>query len=858
MLLEPAFASPRLAAFASSTRTQLDACAITANGRDISRAELTELVHTRAALLPDRLDGRCLVHIPFERTLEAVVSYLAVLEAGHVALVLSPAPNDEVLQAYSPDFRHRDDAFERVSYDGRPTHLLHDDLAVLTSTSGSTGSPKLVRLSHDNLRANAAGIAEALGLTPQDRGITALPLFYCYGLSVLHSHLMAGASIVLHDGSSIDDEFWDLVRRERVSNVPLVPHSAQWMLEHDVLDAAFPDLRMLTQAGGRLAPESVTRLAGSGSRQGIDLRVMYGQTEATARIAIAPAGAASTHPDTVGVAIRGTQVRLDHTVPEANSDGVGELVVTGDSVMLGYAEHADDLALGRMQHELRTGDLARIDDDGVIRIVGRRSGFVKLMGLRVDLGRVERLLGDAGYEAVVGGDDTGLRIAVAPRLRELRQAAKVRRAAAVASGVGPAVIDVAVTPIPLLDNGKVDRIGADALVRAATRDECSQTRRAVDGAGTGATVSMVAATIGDVLALDAVDPDKSFVEHGGDSLTHVPATARLTALVGDLPRDWHRRPVRELATATAQRRSTIETSVVVRAIAVVMICASHTQVVDLAGGAHILLALAGWSAARFGLALPDTGRRWRATLRSVIGIGVPTACAAFIGMVLTERYGWPNVFMLNWLFGSTSDSRVELWFIDALVLSLLVLTALVAIPAVARARDRDPWRLYLLIAALALVPRFVTQAVTDRPIDGLPYTVFWIVATGAALAHADDVVRKLVTIAVVVAGIATLFPDPRRSLMVVAGVTVIAFVPELRVPVRMIAPIVLLASASLYIYIFQFQLFQAVPDTGIGTVTAIIKTLTGLAGGCLIWWLADPAVRRLRNRLPAQPDRKDH
>lgn len=354
---------------------------------------------------------------------------------------------------------------------------------------------------------------------------------------------------------------------------------------------------------------------------------------------------------------------------------------------------------------------------------------MKLRGLRVDLGRVERLLGDAGYEAVVGGDDTGLRIAVAPRMRELRQAAKVRRAAAVASGVGPAVIDVAVTPIPLLDNGKVDRIGADALVRAATRDECSQTRRAVDDSRSGATVSVVAATIGDVLALDAVDPDKSFVEHGGDSLTHVPATARLTALVGDLPRDWHRRPVRELATATAQRRGTIETSVVVRAIAVVMICASHTQVVDLAGGAHILLALAGWSAARFGLALPDTGRRWRATLRSVIGIGVPTACAAFIGMALTERYGWPYVFMLNWLFGSTSDSRVELWFIDALVLSLLVLTALVAIPAVARARDRDPWRLYLLIAALALVPRFVTQAVTDRPIDGLPYTVFWIVAT---------------------------------------------------------------------------------------------------------------------------------
>ena len=837
--------------------------ALIAGGRTVTHGELAALVAERRADLPDAQDGRCLVLVELDRSVDSIVGYLATLAAGHAALVVPDACADSVLAQYRPEITCREGRFE--STDGlvaareiRPRHLLHPHLALLLSTSGSTGSPKLVRLSHENLRANADAISRVLGLTENDRGITALPLQYCYGLSVLHSHLRAGASLVVRDGSAVEPEFWAAVADHDVTNVPLVPHSATWALKEGMLDRALPNLRLLTQAGGRLAPADVRRLVQVCERGRRDFRVMYGQTEATARIAVQPEGLAGTSPDAVGVALPGLEVRLDHAVPEANSPDVGELVVRGASVMMGYAEHPDDLALGRMITELRTGDLATLDEHGVIRITGRRSGFVKIMGLRVDLARVEAALTELGHEVVVTGDDESIRVAVAPRgRRDWKISSQVRRSAATVSGLSPAAVHVAVTPLPLLANGKVDRLGADALVRAAHNENCENTRQAVDSSGGAVTVPMVAATLGDVLALDEIDPDKSFVEQGGDSLSHVPATARLTALLGDLPRDWHHRPVRDLATSHATAPRTLDTTVVVRALAVVMICASHTRVVDLAGGAHILLALAGWSAARFGLALPDAGRRWRATGRAVIGIGVPAACAAVAGMVLLDRYDWPNVFLLNWLFGSTVDSRVELWFIDALVFSLLLLTAALTVPTVARARERDAWRLYLLIMAIGLVPRFITQAVTERPIDGLPYTVFWLVAAGAALAHAQDFVRKMVTIALVAAGIATLFTDPYRALMVVAGVAVIAFVPQVRVPARATRLIVVLASASLYIYVFQFQLFQTIPNTGIGTVTALLKTLTGLAGGCLIWWLADPVVQRLRNLLPPTPPRKD-
>ncbi|WP_022910844.1 AMP-binding protein [Aestuariimicrobium kwangyangense] len=833
-----------------------------AGDRVVTGAELGRLVSERARLLPDSLDGRCLVHVRMERTLDAIIGYLAVLEAGHVALVLGPgqpgqaARTEQVVATYPADLDLVPGGFDWVGDPRGPRHLLHPDLTVLLSTSGSTGSPKLVRLSRENLRANARGIVAALGLTADDRGITSLPLHYCYGLSVLHAHLVAGASLVIDDGSPVEPEFWSTVRERGVTNVALVPHSAQWLADSALLDSGFPDLRMLTQAGGRLPARSISQLAAAASSTGCEVRVMYGQTESTARITIGPPGCAERHPDSVGRAVPGTGLRLDLSVPEADGPGVGELVVTGPSVMLGYAEHADDLALGRMQHELRTGDLATIDDHGFVRIVGRRRNFAKLMGLRVDLDRLEQLLGEQGHEVVVTGDDTGLRIAVNPAVHDdPGRASRVRRDAAAASGVGPAVIDVAVMPMPLLDNGKVDRIAADALVRAATLDSCRETRRSVDSGGEAVTVTDVAGVLASVLAVDSLDPDRSFVEQGGDSLTHVAATTRLGALVGDLPSDWHHRPLRELAAPEHRTSHRVETNVVLRALTVLMICFSHTRVIDAAGGAHVLLAIAGWNAARFGLSLEGARQRLQATLRSVVGVWLPTAAAAIVGMVASDRYGWANVFLLNWLFGGLDDTRVELWFVDSLVACLVVMTVLCAVPPIARARRADPWRVHVVIAALALVPRFVAHAISDAPVGGVPHTVFFIFAVGAAISHAATVQRRLVSLTVLAVGIVTYFPDPQRNLTILAGVCLLAFVRDVPVPRRLVSTVVVIASASLYIYVFQFQIFQLVPRWEPGVVPGIARSLAAVVGGCLLWWLADPFVTRLRSlvRLDGSP-----
>ncbi len=862
----------------------------------VDHGTLRARVDAAAAALPPVTSGRLLVHVPLGATVEEVVGYLAVVEAGHVALVTS----GQVAAAWQPDLVM---VGERAVAPGsgsagddpghgpvvlRHRHLLHPDLALLLSTSGSTGSPKLVRLSHANLRANALAIAAALGLTAADRGVTSLPLHYCFGLSVLHSHLAVGASVALTGASVLDDELWQLVDRGGVTDLAVVPHMVELMETTGVLEREHPSLRLLTQAGGRMAPERVARTAALGARHGWGLAVMYGQTEATARICVHDPAAVPAAPDAVGRPVPGTEVVLDTTVPEADPrTGSGEVVVRGPGVMLGYAEQPDDLALGRMVAELRTGDLGVLDDEGVLRVVGRRSGFVKLLGLRIDLGQVERALEAEGLTACVTGDDEGLRVAVEPvaGTEPADLAGTARRLAGQASGVGVGHVRVAVLPLARLANGKVDRAGCDVLVRGSDPDQCADARERVDAP---ALAVRVAGAVADVLGRDAVDLERSFVEEGGDSLSHVQASVRLTDLLGELPRDWHHRPLRELVESVSRgagapappaatggtgatgghgaTRATgargwvrrhlgapvpLETSVVLRALAVIAICGTHAGLFRILGGAHTLLVVAGFNAALFALSAPGIAQRWRGTARVLVGIAVPTMVVAALGLAY-GRYGWDNVFLANWLVGDIAYGKHnELWFVDALVASTLFVTAVLSVPAVARRWRLDPWPVAFTIVLLALVPRFVILTLFEGVLRGMMPTVLWLFAIGLALATARTVARRRWTMAAMVAGVATFFPDdPVRNLTILAGAAVLAFVPSIAVPRRLVPLVATLGAASLHIYLVQFHVLDVVPFPPLATVAALVA-------GVLVWRVADAPVRRLQRLVAGEPRRRD-
>ncbi|GGI03032.1 AMP-binding protein [Arthrobacter liuii] len=274
-----------------------DAPAIITDRVTVTYRELAERVEALGRRLGTE---RRLLALPGSNDVESLVAYLAALVGGH-PLILLPEDKHSALEAlvtaYDPDvvLRPANGEISLVERRQGSRHELHPDLALLLSTSGSTGSPKLVRLSHGNLQANAESIASYLGITAEDRAATTLPMSYCYGLSVVNSHLSRGASLVLTGLSVVDPCFWELFRQQHCTSFAAVPYTFELLDRVGFGDMDLPHLRYITQAGGRLASDQVRRYAQLGGRRGWDLFVMYGQTEATARMAYLPPHLAADH-----------------------------------------------------------------------------------------------------------------------------------------------------------------------------------------------------------------------------------------------------------------------------------------------------------------------------------------------------------------------------------------------------------------------------------------------------------------------------------------------------------------------------------------------------------------------------------
>jgi acyl-CoA synthetase (AMP-forming)/AMP-acid ligase II len=363
-----------------------------AAGRTLTYVDLASAVLRRAEDLIS--PSKSLVACLCRADTSSIVGYLASLAAGHAVMLIDAAADPRmvsaILDTYQVEFVLDGDACERLRHAGEP---IHDDLAVLLSTSGSTGTPKYVRLSRRNLDSNAAQIVQALGIDGDERAVHALPLPYSYGLSVLNSHLLAGASVVLPAASLVRPGFWEAVKEHRCTSMAGVPYTYTILSRIGFADLSLPGLRTLTQAGGRMEPATVLRFAYHMADRGGRLIVMYGQTEATARIAYLPPERVPDKPDRVGRPVPGAHLSIAAD---------GELIYEGPNVMLGYAQGRSDLALGDVNHGLlRTGDLAQVDDEGLYSIVGRKRRIAKLSGQRVNLDELETLLAPHGRVAAL-------------------------------------------------------------------------------------------------------------------------------------------------------------------------------------------------------------------------------------------------------------------------------------------------------------------------------------------------------------------------------------------------------------------------------------------------------------------------
>lgn len=380
------------------------------------------------------IPDRSLVCILAENTVGALAGYLACLQLGAVPLLLSAATNKDFLAAllerygaqylWLPgtlvDGYEGERVFESMGYclirrvvEGPE---LHPDLALLLPTSGSTGSPKLVRHSYTNLSSSARNVARFFSLTPEERPVAGLPLYFTMGLSVVSSHLHVGSTILLSRSAVTEPHFWTFIKEYRATSFTGVPFSFEMLHRLRFTRMGLPRLKTLSQGGGKLREPVFRALAEHAKESGRRFFATYGQTEGTGRMGFLPPEFALERIGSIGKAIpEGSFALFDERGRElSDSQAIGELVYKGPNVTLGYAFEKSDLAKGDERHGvLSTGDIARRDQDGFYFIVGRKNRFLKLYGLRISLDEIEHLVKRTfNTECLAGGDDSGLQVSI--------------------------------------------------------------------------------------------------------------------------------------------------------------------------------------------------------------------------------------------------------------------------------------------------------------------------------------------------------------------------------------------------------------------------------------------------------------
>lgn len=377
------------------------------DGRALSYGDLKRLSDAWAEAIPPR----SLVFLLAGNNLESLVAYVGALNCGIVPLMLDAKIDRALLkrfdELYQPNFWYRPDAngkYELVKM-RETSPELHPDLALLITTSGSTGAPKLVRQSLRNLKSNAESIAEYLKIDATERPITTLPMNYVYGLSIINSHLIRGATILLTNKTLMQREFWNFFTEQGATSFGGVPYTYEMLDKLMFFRRKLPSLRTMTQAGGKILPELHRKFAEYAQREGKNFVVMYGASEATSRMSYLPPERSLDKVGSMGIAIPGGRFEIVD----------GELVYYGDNVTLGYAECREDLAKGDERHgKLVTGDMARVDEEGFYYIIGRKKRFLKIFGNRVNLDETERLIKGAfhGIDCACGGVDDKMKIFV--------------------------------------------------------------------------------------------------------------------------------------------------------------------------------------------------------------------------------------------------------------------------------------------------------------------------------------------------------------------------------------------------------------------------------------------------------------
>ena len=381
---------------------------------------------------------RSLIFILSENCIGSLLGYTAALSNRIVPLIISASTEEglynHLYELYKPEYlwmpqakaEGKEIVFSSWDYclvkTGNQPTPMYDELSLLLPTSGSTGSPKLVRHSYRNIEANADNVRRLFKLDGTEKAMAILPMHYTMGLSVIASHLLSGATLLLSGRSLLDKGFWATLKE--ATSFTGVPYSYEILTKMRFTRIDLHNLKVITQGGGKLTEAMWNTLAQYAADKGKQFIATYGQSECTARMAYLPSELALQKVCSIGIAEPGGQLSIvdDNGSETFEGEAQGEMVYRGENVTLGYATCREDLLKGDENHGvMHTGDLARRDKDGCYFIIGRLKRFLKIYGLRIGLDEVEHMI-KAEYktDCYCKGDDEKLVVLVTDaRLQEV-------------------------------------------------------------------------------------------------------------------------------------------------------------------------------------------------------------------------------------------------------------------------------------------------------------------------------------------------------------------------------------------------------------------------------------------------------
>jgi long-chain acyl-CoA synthetase len=399
---------------------------------DLEQFSYEEILHD-ADDIGKEAPGRPLVFVVTKNCVESLAGYIGLIRRGAVVALVNHTIHEtlflNLIDKFKPRFIYQPSGFLnhidnwREVYRFRSYALLQsgqdfdykidENTSLLLSTSGSTGSPEVVRLTDRNILSNTSSIADYLHISSKDKAITTMPMSYSYGLSIINSHLYMGASVILTEASVMNRRFWSLLNECAVTTFGGVPYIYEMLSKLKFAQMNVPSIEYITQAGGKLNQTLLKEFSQISKDKSIQFIAMYGQTEATARMSYLPYDKLSTKLGSIGIAIPGGDFWLeDENGGQIQATDIpGELVYRGDNVSLGYAKDYCDLEKGDVNKGiLKTGDVALKDQDGYYYIVGRKKRFLKLFGNRINLDELEQKIRNIGHECACGGTDENLKI----------------------------------------------------------------------------------------------------------------------------------------------------------------------------------------------------------------------------------------------------------------------------------------------------------------------------------------------------------------------------------------------------------------------------------------------------------------